>query len=66
MGTFEKVYEVDGERFELYAQLSGSETSYQLVDEDNLTIGASFGYVPDEETVTGVVRAVKALSEPAA
>jgi len=66
MGTFEKSYEVDGERFELYAQASDGETAYQLVDEENLAIGGPFADIPDDATVTGVVRAVKTLPDAAA
>lgn len=52
MGTFEKTYLVDGERFELYASTDG-EARFQLVDGDNLPIGEPFDAMPDEDTVAG-------------
>jgi len=66
MGTFERGYEVDGERFELYAQADDGEASFQLVDGDNLAIGEPFAVPPDDETVVDLVRAIKALNESAA
>jgi hypothetical protein len=60
MGTFEKAYEVDGERLELYC-VDGE--AYQLVDEENLLIGRPFSGIPDEEVVVGLVRAIKALRD---
>lgn len=67
MGTFERSYEIGGETFELYAQRDDDGgVSYQLVDEENLPIGRRFGVVPDELTVRRLVRAIKALDDPAA
>jgi hypothetical protein len=66
MGTFERSFEVDGERFELYAQTQDAETTYQLVDEANLPIGQAFVHPPEEDVVIGLVRAVKARVDPAA
>lgn len=55
MGTFEKTFEVDGERFELYAQ--GDD--YQLYDEESLPVGGPFDYLPDAATVAALVRATR-------
>lgn len=66
MGTFERSFEVDGERFELYAQSHDGELRYELVDEKNRRIGDVFRQPPDENVVADLVRAVKALGRPTA
>jgi hypothetical protein len=66
MGTFEKTYEVDGERFELYAQEREDEQCYQLVDSENLPVGGPFTGIPDEQTVVRLVRAAHEVSESSA
>lgn len=66
MGTFERSFEVDGERFELYVQKRAGATIYQLVDGENLPIGRPFRRPPNEETVRCLVHAVKSLTDPAA
>jgi Lon protease-like protein len=66
VGTFEKVYVVDGESFELYAQEGRGGRRFQLVDSESLPIGASFPAVPDEQTVVALVRAVNDVDESAA
>jgi hypothetical protein len=66
MGTFLKAYEVDGERFELYAQQGEDEKRYQLVDGENLPVGASFSEIPEERTVTELVRVAREISESSA
>lgn len=66
MGTFEKTYEVDGERFELYVQEGEDERRYQLVDSENLPVGGPFSAIPDEQTVVRLVRAAHEVSESSA
>jgi hypothetical protein len=66
MWTFERGYEVGGERFELYAQEGGDDGCFQLVDGEALPVGGPFAYVPDERTVAELVHAVQEVSEASA
>lgn len=66
MGMFEKAYEVDGERFELYVQSGEGGQRFQLVDEEGFPLGDPFEHVPDQEVVVALVRAVGEASEPSA
>jgi hypothetical protein len=66
MGTFEKAYEVDGELYELYLQEDDGDRRYQLVDSENLPLGAPFAELPDELTVIRLVRASNETLESAA
>lgn len=66
MGTFERSYEVDGERFELYLEGSAGSRRYQLVDEENLPVGGAFSAVPDDALVARVVRADRRAADSAA
>ena len=66
MGTFERTYEVDGERFELYRQGDDSAKTYQLVDDENLPVGERFDEVPSEDVVAALVRAGNDIAESAA
>ena len=58
MGTFEKSYEIEGERSELYGQEDEGGRRYQLVDSESLPIGPLFIDITDERTVVDLVRAV--------
>jgi hypothetical protein len=65
VGTFERSYEVDGAELELYAQVDGDETIYELVDKrDGQTLG-SFAEMPDDDTVATLVRARPSLADAA-
>lgn len=58
MGSFEKTYEVDGEKFELYAATDDS--GYQLIDATGVTIAEALESIPDEESVFDLVREARA------
>jgi hypothetical protein len=55
MGTFEKVYEVDGQSYELYVQEIDGERSYQLVNKASEPIGEPFADIPSDEAVAALV-----------
>jgi len=58
MGTFIKSFVVDGEEYELYAQVDNGITTYDLLDAAGTTIVvADLDDVPDDETVVALVRA---------
>jgi hypothetical protein len=66
LGAFVKFFVVDGETFELYKSTGNEEPGFQLVDEQSLPIGRPFAAVPDELTVTALVRASREVGESAA
>jgi hypothetical protein len=55
MGTFEKVYVVDGSEYELYRQ-NDVPTTYQLVDWTGRLIASGLAGVPDEQSVVALIR----------
>jgi hypothetical protein len=63
VGRFERSYVVDGEQYELYTERA--EHTFQLVDSDGLPIGEPFTNIPDDETVSALVRASRAVGEAA-
>jgi hypothetical protein len=57
LGTFEKSYEVDGKKFELYRQESEGEHVFQLVDGDSAPVGQPFAEVPSDAAIAEFVTA---------
>jgi hypothetical protein len=57
VGTYVKSFVVDGEEFELYAQIDDEGKSYLVVDGDSLPIGEPFDEVPRDVVVAALVRA---------
>jgi hypothetical protein len=66
VGTYVKSFVVDGEAFELYAQIGDGDKSYQLVDGDSLAVGEPFDHVPQDAIVADLVRASREVGEGAA
>jgi len=62
VGIFVRAYEIDGECFELYAELV-EVPAFQLVDADRLPVGDPFIDVPDDEMAQALVRATRKLED---
>jgi hypothetical protein len=58
LGTFVKTFVVDGEEFDLYAWSDGEATTYDLLRGCEV-VWLGLVKLPDEETVIGLVRAVR-------
>jgi len=67
VGTYVKSFVVDGEEYELYAQVGNGLTTYDLFDRAGLIIIiADLTEVPDEETVVALVRVADGWGDDAA
>lgn len=56
MGSYERSFVVDGVVYELYAQLDGDESGYELVDQAGKTVADGLAEIPDDDAVAALVR----------
>lgn len=62
MGSYQRSFIVDGVEYELFAQVEGDETVFQLVDPSGREIGEPLTNVPTHAEAAALVRT--ALGEP--